>query len=531
VHHTVFVTKEPLRQKFSTTKIENNNIGSVTIGSSTGASNLGQSFYAIAMLTGSTAIKNNNIGSSSTANSIQILAASPAITSNASILGAISLIGTSASTDSVVFNNIYNLTNFNAGTNTRVYGINAIVGATAPLYIIDDNTVRNLTATASASVGTTNSAAVFGIAVISANTGLMSVSRNRVYALENGGSGASAWTTGIHYSGGTNTSNAVEGNFVHSLTPSTGASANVCGIQLAGGTVTNARNNMVRLGWNAVGDSITQAHNIYGIEVTSTSATNVFHNSIYIGGLVAGTGAPNSFAFRRTATSGTINIQNNIFVNERTQSSGGKHYCMYTPNTTTYTSDYNILFDPASNNNSPGLFNATEAVSLAQWRTLTGNRDLNSSACDPAFENPTGNAANVDLHLNDLTGSHLNDLTGSAAEGRGNPVALSPAVTLDYDGETRATPALGTVDVGADAGDYIGLVGPTLAPEANGETTLTLCAGGAVVFTANATGGSTLQPVVQHVLIGNTLGTMVLNIGMELPLLQPLYCMIQHGIL
>lgn len=457
----------------ATVKIENNNIGSITV-NGTGTNN-GTSFFGVNIAAGSVAVKNNLIGSSTAANSIQI---NGTATSNASVLGGINLVATATYLDSVITNTIANLTNFNGGTATRILGISATSGAQ---YIINDNTIRNLNLTASTNIGITSTPAVLGIALVTANTQLLSVARNTIHSLTNGGSGASAFTTGIHYNGGTNANNVVESNFIHSLSPSLGASATVVGLQISGGTTTNVRNNKIRLGINAAGAGIAQAHTLYGIDVISTSTTNVFHNSVYIGGAVAATTALNSIALRRTATTGTINIQNNILMNARTQASGGKHYCISSPNITTYTSNYNILY-PIGTGTFVGLFNTTDALTLAIWRTLTTNRDLNSSSCDPAFENPTGTATTLDLHLNATT--------GTAAEGRGNPVALTPPVLLDFDGETRDTPALNTVDIGADAGNYIPLSGPTLNALANSVNPFTTCSGNTVTFTSNATGGS-----------------------------------------
>lgn len=456
--------------------IEDNIIGGMSA-TGTGTNN-GINLYGIHFTAGNQLlVKSNLIGSASTANSMQV---NGTASSNGSIMGGIyGVTSVTNVVNTIQDNTIYNLTNNNTGTASRVFGVYGTFSSNSNRYYVTGNTVRDLKTTASTSTGTGVSASVIGVGISTTNGGELSVSGNTVHSLSNTGS-ANATVLGIYFSGGSSTSNGVEGNLVHSLTPATGSSANVIGIQYAAGAGT-MRNNMVRLGIDAAGDDISQAHTLYGIDLASTSATNIYHNSVYIGGAVTGTTALNSNAFRRTAISGTINIQNNIFMNARTQSSGGKHYCIYTPNITTFTSNYNILYALGTGTYT-GLFNTTDQATLNDWRTATTNRDLNSSACDPGFENATGDATDVDLHLNTAT--------GTAAEGRGNPAALSPAVTLDFDGETRDTPAAGTVDVGADAGDYIGLAGPDLVADANGETTLATCQGNSVTFTVVATGGS-----------------------------------------
>lgn len=459
----------------ATVLIENNTIGGVTV-TGTGTNN-GQNLYGIHFTGGGTiSVKNNFIGSSTTANSMQI---SGTATTNASALGGIFGNVTGNVVDTLYNNTVYNLTNNNTGTVTRVFGIYGTFVTTAPRYLVENNTVRHLSTTSTATASAHNTVSVMGIGINSTNTGVLSVMGNTVHSLSNTSS-ANSYVFGIYFGGGTNAGNVIEQNFVHSLSPASGASAGVIGIQFGAGAG-SLRNNMVRLGIDAAGNDITQAHTLYGIDVLSTSATNIFHNSVYIGGAVSGVTALNSFAFRRTATSGVINIQNNIFMNVRTQSSGGKHYSIYTPNVTTFTSDYNILYAQGTGTYT-GLFNTADQLTLTNWRTATTNRDMNSLACDPAFINPTGNASAVDLHLNGIS--------GTAAEGRGNPSALSPAVTLDYDGTTRPAPAVGTVDIGADDGSYTGLLGPSLTVTADGQPSLTTCQGNSVVFEAVATGGS-----------------------------------------
>jgi hypothetical protein len=321
-------------------------------------------------------------------------------------------------------------------------GISATSGAQ---YIIEDNTIRNLSLTASTNVGTTSIPAVLGIALVTSNTQALSLSRNIIYSLSNGGSGASAWTTGIHYSGGTSGSNVLEQNFVHSLSPSSGATASVVGIQLAGGTTTTARNNMVRLGIASNGTVITQSHNIFGIQQTANNIHNIFHNSIYIGGSGIA-GAFPTFAYHRHIRSfrTDTSLRNNIFVNNRSNGAGtGVHYAVgfSTAMTTTLTSDNN-LFHTNGTGGTLGLMGATTYATLADWKTGT-SKDAVSLYGDPQFIDATGNASDVDLHISAIV--------ASPAESNGSDVG----VTADYDSEDRASRT--PTDIGADAGDFLAL--------------------------------------------------------------------------
>src|ERR1044071_3681070 len=96
--------------------------------------------------------------------------------------------------------------------------------------------------------------------------------------------------TGIYYSGPTSGSNLIARNSIHSLSASnTGATIN--GIFSNAG-LTTYQNNMIRLGINGAGSSITTALSINGInEAGSFNTNNFYFNSVYIGGSSVGTTA------------------------------------------------------------------------------------------------------------------------------------------------------------------------------------------------------------------------------------------------
>ena len=80
------------------------------------------------------------------------------------------------------------------------------------------------------------------------------------------------------------------------------------------------KNNMVRLGVDAAGASITAGYAIYGMfEIAGTN--NLYYNSVYVGG----TGVASSsttFGFVSNVTAGTRNYVDNIFWNARSNASG-----------------------------------------------------------------------------------------------------------------------------------------------------------------------------------------------------------------
>src|SRR5204862_3057128 len=122
--------------------------------------------------------------------------------------------------------------------------------------------------------------------------------------------------------------------------------ANITGINAAGSLV-QYQNNMVRLGVDAAGSSLTQSTlAIVGMADASSSLTNNFyHNSVWIGGAVStGAGSATSFGYRRTVT-GTQDFRDNILVNVRSNTVGtGKSYGIGINATTTFTSNFNVVY-------------------------------------------------------------------------------------------------------------------------------------------------------------------------------------------
>ncbi len=85
-----------------------------------------------------------------------------------------------------------------------------------------------------------------------------------------------------------------------------------------------------------------------------------------------------------------------------------------------------------------GFINGADVVSLAAWKTATG-QDAVSLSGNPQFIAPAAATPNL----------HLDAVLPTLAEGNG----FDLGITNDYDGETRS--GLTPVDIGADAGNFI----------------------------------------------------------------------------
>jgi CSLREA domain-containing protein len=407
-----------------TISISNNVIGSITAtGSTTGRS---ASSTGIQVGSGTYTISGNTIGSTSTANSINSSTASTENTNGQAVNG---IVSSSSGTVSITNNTIANLNNAYVGTNQA--GLTRGVAVSAGTNTITGNTIRNL-ATSAAHGGTQGAAGpVQGISDTSSVAG-QTISQNTIHSVT-----ANYVVVGMFCSWANSTTNTISRNFIHSLnipTPSAGLS--IIGIRIWVGTATFS-NNMVRLGVDASGNSITFPIAIYGIlKQDTTPACNAYFNAVFIGGSgVTNAATGNTYAFARggVPTSGTDDIRNNIFVNARSNGTGiSKHYAygMFT-SAASVTSDYNLYFANGTGG-VLGSLGGSDKLTLADIQSSTGG-DTHSLNSDPLFKTPNGTSSTVDLHVSNTSPA-------------GNAGVQIAGITNDFDNDTRNNPP----DIGAD---------------------------------------------------------------------------------
>jgi len=373
--------------------ISNNQIGTITINS--GGTGTTTSFRGIFVITGaglSTTISNNTIGGTATGS----------ITNN--IVGSYSMTGI----------------------------LSALPNAT-----ITGNMIRNMVSNATLAAGV-------GTCGINAqqSTGVNTISQNTIHSLTNNAGASSNAAYALIASLSTSTSNIVERNFIHSIVVNASVtSGQVVGISCGAGSGTY-KNNMIRLGIDVSGNSLTLGLLYVGIwHASSSNNNNYYHNSVYIGGSGVVSSA-NTYAFYSTATTITRDLRNNIFWNARSNASGGvANFAIRLGGTSTnppgLTTNYNDLYATGVDGFT-GYFNSGFRTTLADWQTATG-QDANSIAYNPHFINRNGSAATVDLHIASIT----------PTEATGTNIA---SVTNDFDGQTRS--ALTPTDIGADADNF-----------------------------------------------------------------------------
>jgi trimeric autotransporter adhesin len=440
----------------STADIENNIIGAIkTIASNPATDSYG--FSGIWLNDGTTyTINNNIIGSTSTPYNINA-STSSTIATGQRVYG---IYNKSASACTITNNTIANLNNAYAPTSQ--YTANCILGgilSASGSCTINDNTIIKLSANADVN---NNNPIVYSVIGIGINgTGNASCSHNTIYELINNYSGFDGTVIcGIYFnivSSGT----VVERNLIHTLVG--GPYTSIFGIDIEKGATTY-QNNMIRLGRDASGNSITYSCQIIGILETGTAIDNFYFNSVYIGGTNVGTagGAARTYAFySEIVTTHLRSYENNIFINERSNTLGtSSHYAITfgpsssnQPLTTGLTIDHNIYHVNVTGGGVLGRFYGYDYTDLNHWQTGIGTKDIPSYYTDPQFISPEGNSYNGDLHIRTDTQTRV--------ESYG--VAI-PGIDLDYDGQGRSffTPT----DIGADAGNFIplDLTPPVISP-------------------------------------------------------------------
>jgi hypothetical protein len=417
-----------------TINVYNNKIGGITLSSATAANAL--NFQGIGITSSAyTNIVGNTIGSLITPLSINSI---DSATNVQSVHG----ISVASGTYTTVNNNkIANINNNYKSTSTGY--TRGIYLTSSTTSVITGNIVSNLS-TASIYTGSGTLAALVGIQMSSSNPS--TVSRNIVdsLVLASASIGIASSVEGIVFSSnGSTPVNLVTRNFVHSLDVSAvNTSAIMIGIEIVGGSNIVA-NNIIRLGVKPDGTPNSTSMIMRGLYINTTTAENIYHNSVYIGGTNVGTGTINTAAFyRNTSTAGNQHdVRNNIFMNERSNATtGGKHYQIYLNNITALSISNNNYFGSTLPGSVFGTLNGGGADVLSYTSGWLGT-DLGSSISNPRFINPTGSAATIDMHIDASTPTPV-ESTG----------LLLSSITDDYDGQLRSSST--PVDVGADGGTF-----------------------------------------------------------------------------
>lgn len=432
----------------------NNQIGGITANSS--APTVSTSIVGIQTSSGTqSTISGNLIGSLSQLSSL-VNAVSTSATSG-QVSGIVcSAFNSTLPGNQITNNTVMNLTNQYGGTGTTGY-VRGIV-TTSGINTITGNTVANLS-NASPQTGLTTNSSVIGISQTSATSGAnQTVAQNTISNLANVSLTANVNVNAMIVSGTTINQTLVYRNSIIGIGAVSSGTAVINGINIIGGTC-RVYNNMVNIGVDATGASLTLSHEFNGINKNVTNRASIMFNTVNIGGTGVGSGAANSSAFRRIsnpAATPSDSVYSNIFVNVRSNgASTGSHYAININNNTNFLANGNNYFGNGTGY-VLGIIGATTYTGLSPWQ-VASTQDANSFVVNPNF-----------ISLTDL---HINNATQSALESRAVPMNIN----TDFDNQVRPGPTAvnggGTgPDIGADEFDGIPvnvdvgislLVGPT----------------------------------------------------------------------
>ena len=360
-----------------TVNIENNVLGSVTAAAANGAHATNLVGIHKTSTAGATVIRNNQVGSASTANSIQTSSAS---TANAQTLFGIWVDGTGAST--VNENTVQNLTNATTNTNTANTGkLNGIWMSNGSSNLVNANLIDNLT------IANANNALDLNASIIGINlTGSVpnrTVSNNAIRNISNTFASYDGAVFGLYYRSATTGVNTASQNLIHSLTANS-TSALLIGVLASQGVVTYS-NNIIILGNNT-------NNTVYGFYDVASAGnnSNVYFNTIYIGGTVSGTSS--SYAMLSAGSANIRNYRNNIFSNYRSGGSGNHFAIYYNDTNTNLTANYNNYW-VSGTGGVIGYYPSANRSTLAALQSATG-QDAQSLNLNPAYTSPGSIVAN-----------------------------------------------------------------------------------------------------------------------------------------
>lgn len=425
----------------------------IALGAPSSAPPNGAGLFLVGDVTG------NTIGSLDGSSTIAITATS----ATANTIPVLGILDSTSSSNTISNNAIGNITINSGGTGTVGFrGIYSLTG-TSQLETINDNTIANITdnivgnyamygiysspnaLNANGNVvsnmnGNANSPGVTmtGI-VVNAPTAAQptTVSQNTVHSLSNTATGVSVGSVyGMDFTLSSLTGNLIEQNLIHSLNVTSIQPAyQIFGLVMEGQGTATFQNNMVRLGLDAAGNSITTGFSIVGIRDIAGATATYYFNSVYIGGTGV-ISASNTFAFFSGVVNNTRNFEDNIFYNARSNDFGGAANVAIAvggaaANPPGLTSNYNDLYATGTGG-AIGIFNSTVQLTLANWQSATG-QDANTISVDPQYLDPNGDATTGDLHID----------SASPCVGAGLTIA---GIIGDFDGDPRLDPPA----IGAD---------------------------------------------------------------------------------
>ena len=354
--------------------------------------------------------------------------------SNITLSGAATFTGISSTNGGAPIKNVIGnvINNVSGGTTGTFTGI--AVNFDGGTTTVSGNTVSNLS----------NGGTIIGISKGTSGSGgvmIQNIVQNTVFGLTGTGTGA---VSGLSIGGTTSHVTTVSRNKVYGI-ENNNAAGSVNGILVSSGTTINLNNNIVG---DLRAPAVNAANALIGVSITGGTTVTADYNTVWVNQL-ANSGALFGSSALSVSTTPNLTLRNNILVNSSIVN-GAAFAAAYRRSSTTLTT-----YQAASNNND--FFGTTIFTdgtntdsTLVAYKARVASRDSLSVSENPPFVSTVGSSPNF-LHISTAIATQL--------ESGGVPVA---GMTVDYDGDTRNVL---TPDIGADefAGILLDLNGPTIA--------------------------------------------------------------------
>jgi hypothetical protein len=271
---------------------------------------------------------------------------------------------------------------------------------------------------------------------------------------------------------------------------STASTGVVSGIFINTSTGSTISNNFIS---DIKAPSISNVDAVRGISMTGSTGThNIHYNTIYLNASSSGANFGGSGVYHTsnsTSTAATLNLRNNIIINESVAKGTGRTVALrrssnVTANYGVAGSNNNIYYAGPPSVNNLLYFDATNlSQTIAQLRTAS-TKDAASLAARSVFINSTTAPFNL----------RMSTTTNCSANGNGDNTGISLAD--DFDGDARAA---GVTDIGADEFNGTGVAGRWGGVNTNWHDPVNWCEGQAPQAGTNITipaNGVANQPTI-----------------------------------
>ena len=320
---------------------------------------------------------------------------------------------------------------------------------------INNNTISNITGTGSSTV--------YGMYCSPVSTAITNIYSNQITGFD-----AKYNVHGLYVGAGTE--NNIYKNNINNIAYTGTSSYIAYGLSSSGGTTNNIYNNFV---YDIKAPASTGTPGTRALNFSSGTTANLFYNTVYLD-YVSTVASNQSAALYVTTSPTTLNMKNNIFVNNCDMTTGTRAVAFYKSSTSVTnlpgTNNNNLFYAGTPGSQNLIFYNGTAALqTLADFKAFISPGEQQSVSENPHF---ISGVSPYDLKINTTVATQI--------ESGGTRITSPIAISTDYFGDIRQgeTGYAGTgtaPDIGADEFNGIGLdqVAPAISYTVLSNTTST----------------------------------------------------------